>query len=180
MILLQTEWITKDHLAELLYKKFLISIPILIDILIAYGRSNGVVIKRIIETITKIELKYVNDLRESIQSLGTAFKAIASKTDANESGTSVEDLALFALDCAYTIRMLLEVYPASQECYHHLNVLPTITNFYDSTIPKMHKNIYLFNVDSIGLKYLSCCRLELLGCFRAMVSSCMDAIMKSP
>lgn len=171
---------TKDHLAELLYKKFLISIPMIFDIFIAYGRSNAPIIKRIIETIIKIEPKYENDMLESLQALKSAFQTIASKTDANEINTSAEDLAFFALDCAYTIHTLVEIYPAAHEFCIRSEILQSVTNFYDSTIPKLHRNIHLNDVNSIGLKHLNYCRMELLGFFRTIICKCMDTIIDNP
>lgn len=120
------------------------------------------------------------DLLTILESLKNAFRTVSSKTDANESKTVVEDLALFALDCAYTLHVLLEIYPASHGMCHRLEVLQTITNFYDSTLPKLHKNLHLIDVNSHAFKYLNSCRLELLSFFRAIVCKCLDIIIQQP
>lgn len=77
----ETEWITKDHLKELLYSKFLISVPMMFDLVVAYGPSNIGIITKIIQTISKIEPKYKNDLKLSFKFLQKAFKIIQKKAE---------------------------------------------------------------------------------------------------
>jgi hypothetical protein len=61
------EWITRQHLADLLYNKFLISIPMVFDMLVAYGRENHLVLGKFLEALFKIEPKYMNDLKLALQ-----------------------------------------------------------------------------------------------------------------
>lgn len=150
------------------------------DILVAYGRSNTAIVNRFIQTILKIEPKYEQDLVESLNFLKTAFKTVQQKTEANETGTSFDDLALYALDCAYTIHTLIEIFPASHEYCRSVNMEQTVTNFYDSTIPMLYKNINIVNTNAIGVKYLNHCRIELLAFFRSIGQKYLDRIMANP
>lgn len=114
-------WITKEHLKELLYTKFLISIPMIFDMIIAYGRINLSILSKIIKTIFKIEPKYNEDLKIAICFLQNAFNVIKRKTEGTdddeneyEKNCSFDDLALYTLDCASTISILLEIYPEAR------------------------------------------------------------------
>lgn len=176
----QTEWITKEHLAELLYSKFLISVPMIFDIIIAYGRPNVATLQRLITTIIKIERKYQNDLAEGLQFLVKAFNTIQEKVMENSSSTSFEDLALYALDCAATINLLVEVYPEAYELCQRVQLEQGATNFYDLTIPLLYKNIYLIDRNSIGIKYLNHARVHLLGFFRAIINVYLEKVLADP
>lgn len=150
------------------------------DVLVAYGRSNATIVSRFIQTILKIEPKYERDLVESLTFIKTAFKTIQEKTEANETGTSFDDLALYALDCAYTINTLIEILPLSHEYCRNVKIDQTVTHFYDSTIPMLYKNINIVNTNSIGAKYLNHCRIELLAFYRSIVNKYLDNIMANP
>lgn len=180
IFVLQTEWLTKEHLSELLYDNFLISIPMIFDMLVAYGRSNEAIIKRFVQMIVKIEPKYENDMNESLQYLASAFDVIQKKIEENENSTSFEDLALYILDCAFTIHTLLIIYPSSHEVCSNLKLEQRVTNFYDSSVQMLYKNIYLIDPDSKALKYLNHARIELLGFFRGFVNKSLEAVLCEP
>lgn len=152
----------------------------LFDILVAYGRSNTIVVRRLIQTILKIEPKYKNDLIEGLNFLKNALNTIQQKTEANESSTSFEDLALYTLDCAYTIHSLIQVIPEAHELCRNLSLEQNVTNFYDSTIPMLYKNMWVVDPKSIGIKYLNNARVELLAFFRDIVNTYLEEVLTNP
>lgn len=164
----------------MLYRKFLISIPMMFDILIAYGRSNSSTISRLIQMLIKIEPMYHNDLVEGLNFVKNALKTIEEKAMANETNTSFDDLALYALDCAYTLNTLIEIYPAVHDVCRSVHIEQAVTNFYDSTIPMLYKNIWMVNPDSIGINYLNHGRVELLAFFRALAYKYIDDVLTNP
>lgn len=103
----ETDWITKDHLKGILYTNFLVSIPMIFDLIIAYGRENKTVLTIIVHTIFKIEPKYNNDLKVALQFLHKTLAVIQNKTitegEEGEPVSSFEDLALYCLDGASTL-----------------------------------------------------------------------------
>lgn len=57
----------KSFLAKTLYSKYLLTVPIIFDLLSAYGRDNIQILSRIINLIVKIEPKYLDDLKIGLQ-----------------------------------------------------------------------------------------------------------------
>lgn len=150
------------------------------DILVAYGRSNSRTINQLIQTIIKIEPQYHTELVEGLSFMKNALKTIEEKASANEASTSFNDLALYTLDCAYTLNALIEVYPAAHDLCREVHIEQTVTNFYDTTIPKLYNNILLINSDSVGIKYLNHSRVELLAFFRAISYKYIDEVLTNP
>lgn len=168
-----------DHLAELLYGKFLISLPMLLDVIVAYGRSNESIVKRLIECVIKIEPKYQQDLTEALMFTTTAFDQIESNVNKNEDST-LDDLALYTLDCAFTIHSLLNLVPEADKMCRKADVLRKVTHFYDNAVPMLYKNLSMINREAAGLKYLKHARYELLTFIRDFCKNFVDAILAEP
>lgn len=171
---------TKEHLADLIYSKFLISIPMLFDLIIAYGRPNSALLYRIFKTVLTVEPKYKNDLQQSLLSIKKVFEIVQAKIDENDAKTSFEELAVYTLDCAASIAILLEVYPDICEMCLDIKLEASITNFYDATLPALFKQIYLVNPMSYSLKHLARARIELLGSFRCLSNMYLEKILANP
>lgn len=171
---------TKEHLAELIYSKYLISIPMLFDIIVAYGRPNSALIHRIFKTVFTIEPKYADDLKQSLKYIKNVFEIVQQKIDENDDKTSFDELTTYTLDFAATIGILLEVYPDICEMCLDVKLETSITNFYDATLPALFKQIYTVNPMSASLKHLSRARIELLGCFRCLSNMYLEKILGNP
>lgn len=176
----ETAWIRPQHLAELLYPNFLISIPIVLDILIAYGRSNGPLLQRLLTQIFAIDPRYRSDLSEAMAYLKRAFTNVQEKVDQNDALTDFDDLALYALDCAANICMLLEMLPEAIDVALEMQLEQTITAFYDTTLPLLYKHICAINSASSSLYFLNQCRMELLTSFRCLSNIYLERILSDP
>lgn len=175
----QTEWITRQHLAELLYSKFLISIPMVLDVLVAFGPTNATVIRRWAETIFKLEPKYRTDLAEALKVVANTFDVIKSNVNKNE-GKTFDDLALFSLDCAFTVRSLVVVLPEMIEMCEEMRIGRKATEFYDEVLPLLYRSIAVINRDAKSLKHLDSARIELLEFFREMVRMHLEIVLNDP
>lgn len=128
-----TAWIKKEHLSELIYSNFLISIPMLLDLIIAVGdvdAHNLSLLSRFFQTLFNLEEKYRNDLLAALAYFRTAFRTIQTQSE-NEGfdgagggaidynlETPYDDVVFYTLDCAYTLSILFEVCPDVQSlCY---------------------------------------------------------------
>lgn len=152
----------------------------ILDMIVVYGRSNEGVTKRFIQNIINIQPKYEDDLMESLKHISSTFDIIQQKVEENENSTSWADLALYTLDCAFTIHTLLNIYPAVHEVCSKLKLEQRITHFYDSTIQMLYKNIYSIDSKSKGLRYLNHARVELLGFFRCFVNKFLELVLSNP
>lgn len=148
----------------------------ILDVLVAYGRSNEAIIRRFIETIIKIEPKYQQDLTDALAHIGTVFETIQTKINENDNDT-LDDLALYTLDCAYTIHTLLLVFSDAHDICINVKLEQRVTHFYDNAIPLLHKNISMINSNSSALRFLNYARIELIGFFRQIVSKYLNEIL---
>lgn len=151
----------------------------LLDVLVVYGRSNAAVVKRLIECVIKIQPKYQHDLTEALIFTANAFDQIESNVNKNEDDT-LDDLALYTLDCAFTIHILLNFVPGADELCRKTGISRKVTHFYDKTIPMLYKNLSMVNRDAVGLKYLKYARFELLTFIRDICKTFLDAILAEP
>ncbi|XP_055844123.1 activating signal cointegrator 1 complex subunit 2 [Episyrphus balteatus] len=182
------EWISKDQLKSLIYSNFLISIPMLFDLIIALGDSNMSILKKIFDTVFRIEPKYKDDLTIALQYLITTFETIKqqAENDENVGGnnenleTPYDDLVLYTLDCVFTLSILLEIYPDARKICCDINLGQRLTYFYDNTIPYLYKNIYIINPNASSLKWLNETRVQLMKAFRSIVYLHIENVMADP
>lgn len=167
--LLQTDWIAKENLAKLLYDSFLFSIPMAFDLLTVYGRSNAQIIKRLIETILNIQPKYQNDLKAGLSFLTNVFATVQEKLNENNPD-DFEDLALYILDCAYTLNTLVNVLPETSSICREIKLEQKVTKFYDDVIPNLHKKIEHIYSDSDSLTHINVARVELISFYRHLAN----------
>lgn len=176
----ETEWVAKDHLSKLLYSNFLISIPVIFDILIAYGRTNRALLQELLTQIFTLDYRYGDDLKVALQYLKKSFHSVQEKIDENDAKANFDDLAVYALDCAATIGILLEVYPDAVQFALDIQLEQGITSFYDQTLPLLYKHICEINRAAPSLGLLNQCRMELLGSFRCMTNAYLERILNFP
>lgn len=163
---MQTDWMTKEQLANLLYDKFIITIPMVFDLLVVYGTENAQIIRRIVDTILKIQPKYTKDLIDGLNFLATTFNTIQDKVNENNPDT-YEDLVKYILDCAYTVYALVIVLPDSIDICHGVQLEQKVTRFYDEAIPFLYKNIKY--IDPVYLKDLNRARFYFIKFYRCFV-----------
>ncbi|XP_037936371.1 activating signal cointegrator 1 complex subunit 2 [Teleopsis dalmanni] len=188
-------WITNEVHSDLIYKNFLISVPMLFDLLIAIGNAdldNVDLLRNIFKQLIEIQPKYKLDIVEALRYFSNAFQSIQTQTE-NEgfdgagggeldegTETPYDDVVLYTLDCAYSLSVLLEVYPeARQFCYEH-KLGQSIAHFYDNTIPYLYKNIFLINEAAKSLNWLNQARLEYLKAFRSISYAFVESVLINP
>lgn len=64
-----SEYMNPSYLGNLLYEKFIISIPTLMDLCQQYGKSNKKVVEKIVNTVFTLEPRYCADLEEVVRFL---------------------------------------------------------------------------------------------------------------
>lgn len=167
---------TKEQLADLLYEKYLITVPMIFDILVIYGAENSHIIRRMLETVLKIQPKYTNDLKEGLKFLATTFNTIQDKVNENNPDT-YDDLTIYILDCAYTIHTFVTVLPEAIDICRQVELEQKVTPFYDEAIPFLHKNITHINPDLA--KQLNRARLLLIKFFRCFVDKYLQEVLQA-
>lgn len=174
----QTEWMTKEQLGDILYDKYLITVPLIFDLLVIYGSENAHIVQKMLETILKIQPKYRNDLKDGLKFLSITFDTIQEKVNENNPDT-YEDLVMYILDCAYTIHTLVTVLPEQAiEICLEVQLEQKVTRFYDEAIPFLHKNITYINPNL--LTDLNRARLFLVKFFRCFVDKYLQEVLQEP
>lgn len=139
------------------------------DLLTVCGRSNAQITKRLIETILKIQPKYQNDLKEGLSFLTNVFATVQKKLNENNPD-DFEDLALYILDCAYTLNTLVNVLPEATSICREIKLEQKVTKFYDDVIPNLHKYIKHIYSDSDALTHINFARVELISFYRHLAN----------
>lgn len=166
---------TKEQLADILYDKYLITVPMIFDLLVVYGSDNAQIVRRLLETVLKIQPKYRSDLKEGLNFLATTFNTIQEKVNENNPD-NYEDLAMYILDCAYTIHTFVVILPEAIDICREVQLEQKVTKFYDEAIPFLHRNITYINPNL--LKDLNRARLLLIKFFRYFVDKYLQAVLQ--
>ncbi|XP_058445468.1 activating signal cointegrator 1 complex subunit 2 [Malaya genurostris] len=179
-------WISREFMGDLLYKHYLISIPLLFDLLSVYGRDNKQVLTLMFQTIFKLQPKYGQDLKVGLKFLQTTFKTIQQQIETDRiegnvvSSARLNDLAIYAMDCCTILALLMECHPECRWICSELELEQSITSFYDNTIVLLYKNIHAMDNESPYLTYLNSARMELLSAFRGIVNFQLETILDKP
>ncbi|XP_032295792.1 activating signal cointegrator 1 complex subunit 2 [Drosophila virilis] len=182
-----TEWITPQQHSSLLYENYLMSVPLLFDLVIAVGdadEQNLKMLQQIFETVLRIQPDYLKDLEEGLAFYENAFLSMQIQVENEgcegagggslldpDADTPYDDVVLFALDCAYTLRMLLQLCPTLLAACEQLKLVQSIANFYDLTVPMLYRNIYLNNAQASSLRWLNEARQQFLNVVRRITSA---------
>ncbi|XP_039500030.1 activating signal cointegrator 1 complex subunit 2 [Drosophila santomea] len=186
-----SEWISPQQHSSLLYTNYLISVPMLFDLLIAVGDAepaNVELLRQIFDKVLRLQPEYRKDLKEALTFYESAFLSMQIQVE-NEGcegagggapldadlETPYDDVVLYAMDSAYTLRLLLLLCPELLETIEQLRLAQSIANFYDMTMPMLYKNIYMVNPGAQSLRWLNETRQQFLVVFRRVVSLQMEA-----
>ncbi|KAL0821479.1 hypothetical protein ABMA28_004948 [Loxostege sticticalis] len=167
----QSQWMTKEFMAETLYNNFIFTIPIIWDICLIYGVDNCRHVTRMMETIFGIQPKYEGDAAAAITFVKEAFKFIILQVnkdyDSEEPPNLPEtfkgfseirrppntknpdkltfdvlrDLVIHLLDTAMTLRLFVEVYPKSVKILRKTNFIISIVQLYEHGIPLLYEKL---------------------------------------
>ncbi|XP_045500339.1 activating signal cointegrator 1 complex subunit 2 [Colias croceus] len=166
----KTHWMTKEHMASLIYDNFVFTIPVLWDICLTYGSDNNRHVARLIESVYMLQPRYEADTAQALVFVHEAFKYIilqVNKDYENEdppnlpetfqisdikrppSSKGVEkltfsmlqDLVVHLLDTAMTLRIFVEVYPKSAHIVRTTNFVLSIVQVYEHGIPQLYEKL---------------------------------------
>ncbi|XP_031833003.2 activating signal cointegrator 1 complex subunit 2 [Nomia melanderi] len=191
-----TEYISRPFLGNLLYEKYIFTVPIIFDLCQLYGRENEKVTKKILQCLFELEPKYNSDLQKAVPCLMQALENVESKFgcstvhDTSEALSlsaqnrgpknltllNLEDMVLYVLDIFSTTSVFLKNYSPAVSIFHREDFMSKIVSIYESTIPEMYKNLDKLGYNDenipkyIKLKHLlDVTRIEMLNLFRMIL-----------
>lgn len=63
------EYMNRPFLGNLLYEKYIFTVPIIFDLCQLYGRENAKIMERILDSLFTLEPQYNNDLQKTVPCL---------------------------------------------------------------------------------------------------------------
>lgn len=181
-----TEFMTKEKQAEIIYSNFIISVPMIFDMLTLYGYSNKNLMQKIIDTLLKIEPKYSNDFKMGIKFIQSTFDAMKTQletieTDNFELFAKYEDLSLYLLNVATTLNLIIDLVPNDIKAYcsRELHLEQAIASFYDGFIPQLYQSSFYADSSAWFLNFINYARVELINCFRSLLSRGISSILNA-
>uniref|UniRef100_A0A1A9X169 CUE domain-containing protein n=1 Tax=Glossina brevipalpis TaxID=37001 RepID=A0A1A9X169_9MUSC len=188
-------WMENDHFRELVYDNYVISAAMLFDLLIAVGNAssgNVDLLRKVFGTLLRLEPRFREDIQTAIKYLKTAFRSIHTQTENegfdgaggglvdNMSDTPFDDVALYALNCSFTLSVLLDVCPDARSICEEQKLTLHISKFYDVTLRQLYINIYNVNPHALSLIWVNQARIQFLRAFRSIIWINMEAILTDP
>lgn len=185
-------YITPQTHGELLYKEFLITAPIMMDLCQLYGRENQKIVERILQSAIKAQPGYETDLHESIDFIGTLLTTTEQNYEQSDMiyQSTIEEIEIAIielLDISTNAEIILKIYPQSVEYFCNDLFLTRLVSVYGNMIPEIYKRLYAlgYNEDHLikftELKhFLDVTRIEFLKVFRSVSYKDITWILEQP
>lgn len=186
------DWIENDHHIAIITKHNLLTVPMMIDLMVATGNTQ---INGEISLMERLLQKYLHlmgnniksDLEASLNFFKSAFRSIKTQVlnegcegaaggqllpdDKSASETQFDDVTLYTLDCVYTLHLLLKLWPNVKDWCNNFDFGHQIANFYNDTLTLLYRNLYQCNPKAASFKWLNTSRIQLLQCFHYIVTA---------
>ncbi|KAJ8712099.1 hypothetical protein PYW07_004941 [Mythimna separata] len=167
----KTQWMSKEYMADLIYNKFIFTIPIIWDLCLTYGVDNGRHVGRVLDCVFGLQPRYEGDAVAAVAFVKEAFKYIilqvnkdydsdeppnlpetfkgfseirrpsSSKAPDKLTFDMLRDLVIHLLDTSMTMRLFIEVYPKSVAIFRKTNFVISIVQLYEYGIPLLYEKL---------------------------------------
>ncbi|CAH4030227.1 unnamed protein product [Pieris brassicae] len=167
----KTQWMTKEHMASLIYENFIFTIPVLWDICLTYGVDNSRHVSRLVEAVYTLQPRYEGDTAQALVFVHEAFKYIILQVNkdydcedppnlpetfkgfgeirrpTNSKGQekltfdTLRDLVVHMLDSAMTLKIYVEVYSKGVHILKSTNFILSIVQVYEYGIPHLYEKL---------------------------------------
>ncbi|KAF7993237.1 hypothetical protein HCN44_006297 [Aphidius gifuensis] len=177
---------------EIIYKEFLITAPIMLDLCQLYGRENQKIVEKILQSAIKAHPGYENDLREAVEFIVTFITTAEQNFEQSEilNSTTMEEyehIVIELLDMSTNAEIFLTVYPHAAEFFSNHIFLTRIVSLYDNMISELYKKLHDIGYNEENLikytelkHYLDVTRIELLKIFRVASYKDIAWILEQP
>jgi len=188
----QADFFTSDYYANMIYDKFIMDVPKLLDICSLFPDCNKEITKKMVANIFKVQPKYSDDLFNVGETLAKGFETVTEQlqvvrmNDARAGVEEIIDVLGFVLDIASSIDSLLHIYPPAVHALHPTGFEVKLGSFYQSSMLELSqlldKNLkakLLTQQEYIQYtRLLQLARHRTITSFRQMVNvSCLNIMM---
>lgn len=182
----ESEFMSREKQADIIYKNFIITMPMLFDMLTLYGYSNKVMMQKIIDTLLKIEPKYLTDMKVSIKFIQSTFESLRKQLDEIDSqnvdlSEKYEDLVLYLMNVATTLNLIVDLAPNDVKvyCSKDLRLEQSIAYLYDNFIPLLFQYSSSAESEAWYLTYINYSRVELINCYRSLIGRGISGVLNA-
>lgn len=203
----ETEWMHEKTLGSILYDNYLITVPVLFDMCMVYGKDNQHEVSQIVHRIFMVQPLYEDDLNKSIDFMPKVLNLIENQMNSKniseaDSPVKLADRAAnkstpvtkallayiipYLLDTTMNISTFLEIYPKAAVIYHSKGFEKRVAEFYESTIPVLCRQLdNFYNKEETVREYcelktkLDLARVQLLQIFHHLSFYFINNILKN-
>ena len=137
----QTEFFTPAAWGEMLYEKYLLELPKLLDVAALFTPCNPAITSKMVENVFRHQPRYCEDLLEASFTIGAALDAAGEQGQAlslappgPDSLATLEDLACYALDVTGSLAALVDCYPAAGRVLHQAGLELRLAGLHSSIL----------------------------------------------
>ena len=181
-----TDFFSPEYYGNMIYDKFLIEVPKILDICVLFGPCNQMITSRMVGNIFRCQPQYLEDLvtagetmAAAMDSVGEQFQALHHPSNSNSSPNldPVSDLVSYTGDIASTLAALMEAHQPAGLALHQAGLLVKIPSFYHSLVVPLQTHATSLNEGGEALvRRLELARHQLVTVFRAS----LDVVSLSP
>lgn len=187
------EFIEREYHGVLLYDRFLITVPIMLDLSQLYGRENPKIVAKIIKRAVKLQPLYKNDFIAAAQFLSEIILTIEQRYTKNPIISTdgvlritekvseitlqeIDDVIIHLTDISSNLSIFLTIYPPAIEFFINDYLLTKIISIYGSTMTEIYKKLHNLGYNKQNmilyteLKHLlHVTRMEFINIFRTAI-----------
>jgi len=182
-----TDFMSPEYFGNLIYDKFLLDIPKLMDVCVLFAPCNQAIVSKMVANVLKCQPKYLEDLASTGDTLGQAFESFSERLQviqmaiqSDETCGNLLDLVYYMIDIGHTLSCLLEVCPPVAGPLHATGLECRVANLYQvvlvevsALLTKFHDQGFIakdvFRQLMTGVKMSRHCLIKI---FRSIVSHC--------
>lgn len=168
----ENNYLSPQALGDILYENYIFTVPILMDICAIYGESNREHVARILETVTTVQPKYLEDFALSETHLVKILENGDGLISENGKTETITDVLLHVYDTLTTLRLFVHIFPKGYSVYNTSNLASAAASFYTSVLPKLKKKLELRCL-------VADVRVECLRIVRSFIENVLDKVINS-
>ena len=178
-----TDFFTPEYYGNMIYDKFLMEVPKILDICVLFGPCNPMITSRMVGNIFRCQPQYLEDLvtagetmSAAMDSVGEQFQALQHSSCSSDPGPAA-DLVSYVGDIASTLAALMEAHQPAGLALHQAGLLVKLPAFYHSLVVPLQTHAAHLAVEGEPLvRRLSLARHQLIAIFRSVI----DVVSLSP
>ena len=179
-----TDFFTPEYYGNMIYDKFLIEVPKILDICVLFGPCNPMITSRMVSNIFRCQPQYLEDLVTAggtmvaaIDSVGEQFQALQHSSTASSDLASAGDLVSYVGDIASTLAALMEAHQPAGLALHQAGLLLKLPAFYHGLVVPLQTHVVHLGIEAETLvRRLGVARHQLVTIFRAV----LDVVSLTP